>query len=177
MIGSHFTSHSNTKIYRYNPWFRAELCLGSIAASIKILTLSRRVRRTWPLSKTFIFNYICRTLADLTCSLDLFFLCFLGSIRVLKPKNESFCALSEPSVRFRISELRFGNYLTRKMSLVRVQSCHCFQWFIFPYPIRPTQCSAQNQSNSGRLSQAEDCIEHQLLSGHEFIVVGLRIEI
>ena len=132
LIGSHFTSHSNTKIYRYNPWFRAELCLGSIAASIKILTLSRRVRRTWPLSKTFIFNYICRTLADLTCSLDLFFLCFLGSIRVLKPKNESFCALSEPSVRFRISELRFGNYLTRKRSLVRVQSCHCFQCFIFP---------------------------------------------
>ena len=52
-----------------------------------------------------------------------------------------------------------------------------FNGLYFPYPIRPTQCSAQNQSNSGRLSQAEDCIEHQLLSGHEFIVVGLRIEI
>jgi hypothetical protein len=40
----------------------------------------------------------------------------------LKPQNECFSALSEPSVRFGFNELRFGNELTRKRSLVRIQS-------------------------------------------------------
>ena len=60
--------------------------------------------------------------AHLTSSLDHFFLCFLGSIRVLKPQNGYFSALSEPSVRFSFNELRFGKELTRKRSLVRIQS-------------------------------------------------------
>ena len=46
----------------------------------------------------------------------------LGSIRVRKPQNGWFCALSEPSVRFSFNELTFGKLLTRKRSLVRIQS-------------------------------------------------------
>jgi len=54
---------------------------------------------------------------------DLF---FLQKFRVrlgAEPHFGCFCALSEPSVRFRINGLRFLFHLTRKRSLVRVQSC------------------------------------------------------
>ena len=105
-----------------------EGCFGEGFGGVWVLFLL--VNEIRPLRKLFNMIGFRAFQAALTSSGDHFFLHFLGSIRVLKPQNRSFSALSEPPVRFRINGLRFGNYLTRKRSLVRIQSCLPFNYFI-----------------------------------------------